>query len=343
VEPFFTRETAETLVRDLAGELQPRWAEEELVVRSPRWDPKRQETFSEELRVRPNRDGLYPLGDFGRAKRLALPLVEWEWKEVFPAWPDGALDGATIARLLDTPLPRSLSSKNRGPTLERIEDQAAIPDLIDGLRRAETQAARRTLGYILAYHDRAAEAAPALPVLAEHFLAASGEARRDAAGAIAALASRLGPRASLAASPGLEDVLAHAYAEEQEEAVRNELQQALGALGHHAVDNPFVADVIRLFQFLERDHDFPPPVTEEVAFSHIVRYRNDQVAVEVSYDWRERWLDVEVVKLIDGALPSPETGERVRPTSIADVTAASGLEAEAAALRSAPHLLRGDF
>jgi len=63
--------------------------------------------------------------------------------------------------------------------------------------------------------------------------------------------------------------------------------------------------------------------------------------VEASYDWRDRYLDVAVVKLVDGALPNSETGKRVRPTDIGDVQAESELEAEA--LRRAPHLLRAEF
>ena len=289
VEPLFTRETAEAFARDQAHELDPRWEGDELVLKNPRWDAKQQREYSEQLCVRPNRDGLYPLGDFGRARALSLPLSDWEWKEVFPPWPQARLDGKTIAALLDSPLPSELSPKNRGPVLERIESQAGVPELVEALRRVETDDARRMLGYLLAYHERAGQAGPALPVLVEQFSRGRGEARKHAAGAIAALASRLGPAAALASAPGRDDVLARELEEEEDEAVRVELEQALGALGRRVADDPFVAEAIRRFEFLEREHGFPAPTVEDPAFAHVVRYRNDVVAVEVSYEWRERW------------------------------------------------------
>jgi hypothetical protein len=272
-----------------------------------------------------------------------LPLADWEWKEVFPSWPDAPLDGETIAALLDAPLPRSLSAKNRDPVVERIEQEASVAQLVEALRLAQSEDAQRILGYMLAHHDRGAEAAAALPVLARNLQEIPGEVRRHAARAIALLVSRLGPQAALEVAPGLGATLRATLEHTTDALLQNELRHALGALGLHTARDPFVEKARLELGFLEQEHGFGPPVAEATAYSVTVRYRNETVAVEASYEFRECWVDVWVVKLQDGVLPSYGSGRRIRPTGTVPAVAQSELAAEAQALRRSPQLLRGEF
>jgi hypothetical protein len=102
VEPFLPREEADRFAAQVGGRLE----RNELVFRDP--------VTGEEHRVRPNTERLYPLRDLGRRPE------QIEWAEVFPGWPEGRLDAAAIAKLLDTPLPKGMHPKNRLPVVRRL-------------------------------------------------------------------------------------------------------------------------------------------------------------------------------------------------------------------------------
>ena len=250
----------------------------------------------EAVHVEPNRDGFYPLRGFGRRPSVV------EWVAVFPDWPAGPLDAPTIARLLDTPLPKGLHPKNRQPVVDRLHDLAAASELVEALRLADTDYARERLAFLLAYHRRPAEAAAAVPLLVDLLERAEDRhLRLRYAEAVGELSSR----APSAVGPFTARIEA-AHVAETDEATAEALATALQAIGVLRVDGPFFEQVRAALHFLVDEFGFQPPVVISDAYADSLTYRGPIIAVEASHERREAFVDVNLVRLDEhGDLPAP--------------------------------------
>jgi hypothetical protein len=331
IEPFLPRTEAERFRADHRG----RWDGETLEFPDP--------VTGALTRVERNDDGLYPLRDLGRRPRIV------EWVAVFPDWPADPLDGSTIARLLDTPLPSGMHTKNRQPVIDRLHHHAEVPDLLDALRLARTDYARERLAYLLSYHRHAVQAADAVPAIVD-LLEGTGpsDLRVRYAEAVADLAVRA-PTAVRPFSARIE--AAHTAA--TDEMVRDVLATALQALGRLPVDSPFIAETRRALDFLVDEFGFQHPVIVDAVFAESVTYRGPGIAVEVSRDRREHLIAVDLVRLDDqGGLPAPVDDDELVAVRLpwwaliaSDRTGDSGdvLRAATAAIRGRPDYLNGDL
>jgi hypothetical protein len=199
VEPFLARPEAELFRADHRGW----WDGDVLAFPDP--------VTGDPVRIEPNRDDLHPMRDLGRRPAVV------EWVAVFPDWPAGRLNGPTIARLLDMPLPGWLHPKNRQPVIDRLHDHAEVTELIEALRLARTSYARERLAFLLSYHRNAGEAAAAsVPLILDLLQSASlNGLRRHYAEAVAELARR-----SPAAAQPFTPRIAQAHTGEADQATR---------------------------------------------------------------------------------------------------------------------------
>ena len=138
--------------RTLQSRSGGRWVGDVLVFADP--------VTGETVRVEANRDGLYPL----RARRR--PSVV-EWVAVFPDWPAGPLDGVDHRLAARHPTAEGLASqeppaRRRPPPRSRCRVRVG-----GGVAPGRDGRCRERLAFLLAYHPRPAEAAAAVPLLAD--------------------------------------------------------------------------------------------------------------------------------------------------------------------------------
>jgi hypothetical protein len=84
------------------------------------------------------------------------------------------------------------------------------------------------------------------------------------------------------------------------------------------IANEFLDACNRAFGFLVTEHDFQSAALEirqEIHFA-VVRFVAANVAVECVFDQRESWVEVKIVRLVNGAVPidysTDSAGRRVR-------------------------------
>jgi hypothetical protein len=331
VEPFLARSEADRFRADHHGE----WDGDVMVFPDP--------VTGEPVRVAPNPDRLYPMRDLGRRPDVV------EWVAVFPDWPERDLDGATIARLLDTPLPRWLHSKNRQPIVDRLHDRAQAPDLIDALRLARTAFARERLVFLLSYHPRPGEAAGAVPLILDLLARATpDEPRASYADAVAELARR-----SRRTVRRFADRIETALTTEPDEAARDALAAALEALGVRSAEGAFIDSARTALDFLVGEFGFEGPVATADRFAESVTYCGPSLAVLASVDARDQQIDVDLWRLDEhGDLPAPLDDDELVAVRLPwwalvpddeQNEADDVLSAAADALRRRPDYLRGDL